>query len=458
MTTDFSSLSLRPELHEVLGELGFTTPTPIQAQALPPALAGRDLVGQARTGSGKTVAFGLALLQGLDTTERGARALVLTPTRELAEQVADELRRLARRIDNTRVATICGGARIGPQLHALEQGAQVVVGTPGRLLDHLRRGSLWLDDLQVVVLDEADRMLDMGFVDEVREVLSAAPAARQTLLFSATFPDGIRALSHDLQRDPLHLTVGEEAPPEAIAQQVLHCEADDRHALVVSLLAHHAPSAALLFCETREDCEALARTLAEAGAPSLVLHGGLEQRDRDDAWLQFSNGSARLLVATDVAARGLDLPGLPLVIVTELSPDPVAHLHRVGRTGRAGVEGLALTIVAGPAEARRLERLEAHIGEALPIADPPPSATSLADLTPTWQTLLLLSGKKDKLRKGDVLGALVKDVGLSPDEVGQIGLSAHRCAVAIARGRAREAHRHFQRGRIKNRRVRTVLL
>ncbi|MFK7926636.1 MAG: ATP-dependent RNA helicase DbpA [Myxococcota bacterium] len=454
----FSSLPLRPELLKAVADLGFVHLRPIQAAALPPALAGRDLVGQAQTGSGKTAAFALAVLNALDASHRGAQALILAPTRELAEQVSEDVRQLARRIPNTRVATVCGGARFADQQYALEQGAQVVVGTPGRVHDHLRRGTLVLDRLTHLVLDEADRMLDMGFIDEVQATIEHAPATRQTLLFSATFPPGIQDLSAQIQRDPVSISVGDEPAPNEVTQRVLRCEPGQRRERVIDLLATYSPSAALIFCETRSDCEAMGAALRNAGAPAMVLHGGLEQRDRDDAWLQFSNGSVRLLVATDVAARGLDLPGLPLVIVSELSPDPVAHLHRVGRTGRAGADGLAISVVVGPSENRRLQTLEDYLGSPLDAEPTPEQTSTLLGLKPAFQTLVLLSGKRDKLRKGDVLGALIKDAGLPPGAIGKIELTTRTCAVAIDRAHSEAALRHLQSGRVKNRRVRAMLL
>lgn len=456
---DFTAMPLRPELVQSVADLGFSTPTPIQAQALPAALRGRDVLARSPTGSGKTVAFGLAALQTLDAKTRGAQVLVLTPTRELAEQVSTQLRDLARRIPDTRTATVCGGSPIGPQREALEQGAHVIVGTPGRVHDHLRRGSLVLHGLRTLVLDEADRMLDMGFIDEVRELLRHAPRERQTLLFSATLPDEIRRLSAQIQQDPASVTIAQDGAPDEIRQRVLRCERGQRRERVADLLAHYNPAAALLFCETRKDCEAMARTLHELGAECLILHGGLEQRDRDDAWLQFRNGSARILIATDVAARGLDMQALPMVLVTQLSPDPIAHVHRIGRTGRAGEEGVAISVVvSGSSEERRLAAIEEHLGGALPIEEHPPIARSLSSLKPRFRTLVLLAGKRDKLRKGDVLGALIKDAGLPADAIGTIGLAARQCTVAIDRGHIDAAVDHLRRGRVKNRKIRAIVL
>ena len=452
----FSSLGLRPELIEATAHLGYAFMTPIQAQALPPILAGRDVVAQAKTGSGKTAAFGLGLLQALDRDALAVQALVLSPTRELAEQVAEALRQLAQRLANTRVLTLCGGRPVRSQQSALSQGVHVVVGTPGRVADHLQRGTLDLSELRTVVLDEADRMLDMGFVEEVSGILEQCPRPRQTLLFSATLPERIDLLSADTQVDPVAVRVESRVAAADLRQIVVRCPHRARYEAVARVLGHFAPSSALVFCETRQDVEGLWGFLAGLGASVRALHGGLEQRERDDVLVQFANGSARFLVATDVAARGLDIPALPMVVQAELARDPAVHIHRIGRTARAGERGLAVCVVAGDGEARRLAALEAVHGTLA-------KAPSLPTHRPTFQpsenrTLLLLAGRRDKLRKGDVVGALVKQGGLPPDAIGDIHLSARTCAVAIRREHATTALRSVRHGRIKKIRVRASLL
>ena len=449
-----SDLPLRPELLQALDGLGYTRCTPVQGRALPPMLEGRDVLVQAETGSGKTAAFGLALLQGT-APDRRTQALVLCPTRELAEQVAEELRRLASRLD-VQVTTLCGGRPLHPQVRALAGGAQVVVGTPGRVAKHLRKGSLELDALRVLVLDEADRMLDMGFAEEVLGIVERCPR-RQTLLVSATLPEGVRELTR-IQREPLVLRVSDRVDPGALRQRAYRCEPGGRKELLARLLAAERPATALVFCETRRDCEAIAAFLTGRGAVALALHGQLEQRERDDVLVQFANGSARVLVATNVAARGLDIPELPLVLVAELSPDPEVHLHRIGRTARAGATGLALSIVSGPRELERLHRIEAHLGETLERAPTPSGPASLQFLRPRYRTLLVLAGRKDKLRKGDVLGALVQSGGVPADAIGRIDLRERSCAVAVRGAYASQALKAVQSGRIKKKRVRATLL
>jgi ATP-independent RNA helicase DbpA len=458
MSLSFRTLDLRAELLEALDQMAYAEMTPIQAQALPPMLQGQDVTGQAKTGSGKTAAFGLALLHSVDPRVAATQGLVLCPTRELAEQVATELRRLAQRQANTRILTTCGGRPYRGQVEALRRGAHVVVGTPGRVGKHIRKQSLELDSLRVLVLDEADRMLDMGFIDQVEEIISECPEERQTLLFSATFPDEIAALSERVQRTPQRVTVETQVASSLLKQQVHMCEPGQRNQLIVDLLAELRPSTVLVFCETRGDCKKLSDFLCGRGAVSLALHGEMEQRARDDVLLQFSNGSASVLVATNLAARGLDIPSLPLVLIAELSHDADSHLHRIGRTGRAGEEGLAISIVAGPREQERLEHIEEQLGYRISLGREPRGGGGLGFLQPPNRTLLILSGRKDKIRKGDVLGSLIKDGGIPADAIGRIDLMPKVVAVAIAKEWCQQAANHLRTGRIKNKRVRVQLL
>ena len=458
MSLSFADLPLRPELLEAIQRIGYEEMTPIQAQALPFILDQKDVIGQAQTGSGKTAAFGLGLLQNVDNTVVTTQALVLCPTRELADQVAEALRRLAHRLPNTTVTSLCGGRASRPQQVALERGIHVVVGTPGRISDHIRRGNLDVSGLKTLVLDEADRMLDMGFVDEVSGIVDQCPADRQTLLFSATLPEAIETLSGATQREPTLIRVGPARSPADIVQHVVHCATNQRHNVVCSLLSLHQPDSALIFCHTRQDCETLAETLYRRGASVLALHGGMEQRDRAEVLLQFSNGSKRFLVATDVAARGLDIAELPMVIVAEIASDPEQHVHRVGRTGRAGAAGLAFSVVASDHEKRRLERVEAYIGTSIPVAETPQRPEQPTFVEAQYRTLLILSGRQQKIRKGDVLGALVKDGGIPPESIGSIDLQRSACSVAIDRAHAADAMRYLKTGRIKNGRVRARLL
>ena len=452
LATDFNQLPLPPAQLDNLAGLGYRSMTPIQARALPAALAGEDLIAQAKTGSGKTAAFAIALLSRLNPRFFGCQALILCPTRELSTQVAEEIRRLARYQDNIKVITLCGGQPIGPQIGSLEHGAQIVVGTPGRVADHLRKGTLNLDGVATVVLDEADRMLDMGFLEAVHGILDHTPATRQTLLFSATYPDDIQALSARVQTRPRRITVESRHDESAIRQRFLLCEAGDMVDGVLRVLGHHRPEAAVLFCNTREQVRELCDGLRAAGHQALALHGDLDQRERDQVLIRFKNGSAPLLVATDVAARGLDVDALPLVINAHLPRDLDVYVHRIGRTGRAGQEGLAVTLL-GERETFKLERLAADLEIS---ASPSPvddlGAPLLTPMKAANVTLCIAGGRKDKLRPGDILGALTGDAGLAGDDVGKIDILDQVAFVAVRRPAADRALKRLNDGRIKNRR------
>ena len=462
----FSSLPLPPALLQTLQQLGYAAMTPIQAATLPPALAGRDLIAQARTGSGKTAAYAIALLMRL--RPRGAeagppgpapvQALVLCPTRELAEQVSGELRRLARAEDNLKVLTLCGGAPMRPQLASLAHGAQVVVGTPGRLLDHLARGSLGLASLNTLVLDEADRMLDMGFHDDIAAVARHCPAQRQTLLFSATYPEGIAGLSAALMREPLQIRLEQAPAATQIRQRFYEVREDERLHAVGLLLDHYRPLGTLAFCNTKQQCRDLVAVLRGRGLAALELHGDLEQRERDQTLVCFANRSASVLVATDIAARGLDIAQLEAVINVEITPEPATHTHRIGRTGRVDAAGWAFSL-ASLDEMGRVGAIEQALGfvsDWHPLAELTPAAGE--PLQPPMRTLQILGGRKAKIRAGDVLGALTQDLGLAAAQVGRIDINDHATYVAVERGVAAQVLRRLASGRIKGRSVKARLL
>jgi ATP-independent RNA helicase DbpA len=454
----FTSLGLHAESIAALERISYTEMTPIQEESLPIMLFGLDVAGQAMTGSGKTAAFGLALLHNIDV-KAVVQAMVLCPTRELAEQVATEIRRLAQCHHNIRVVTLCGGKPNREQVQALEKGVQIVIGTPGRIGKHIRTGKLKLDALRVLVLDEADRMLDMGFMDEVDEIVDQCPKKRQTLLFSATFPEKIEELSDRVQTDPQIVRVQSLVKADKLQQLVFECSDKQRprHQLIANLLGEYRPETALIFCETRMACNNLSDFLNDHGALSLTLHGEMEQRDRDDVLLQFSNGSASVLVATNLAARGIDIPDLAFVLIAELSQIPEDHLHRIGRTGRAGKSGVALSLVA-PREGSRLELIEELLGSKIEEGTAPKVCSDLNFLRSPNRTVLILSGRRDKIRKGDVMGSLVKDAKIPAEAIGRIDLMSNACAVAIKQEYVQKAVKHFRNGRIKKKKVRVQLL
>ncbi len=457
--TDFASLSLRPALFDNLASLDYREMTPVQAQSLPAVLARRDVLAQARTGSGKTAAFGLGLLQQLDTKRFRVQSLVLCPTRELADQVASEIRKLARGLENTKVLTLCGGAPMGPQLGALEHGVHIVVGTPGRVEKHLNKGSLSLDALTGLVLDEADRMLDMGFEESINAILSFVPTRRQTLLFSATFPDHIEAMAGRILVDPVRVVVGETHDAASIEQFFFRIDKSvSRGDAVQRLLLQYRPASAVVFCITKQETRDLCEALRGHGFGALALHGDLDQRERDHTMIRFSNKSANVLVATDVAARGLDIDALDAVISAHFPRDFDDHTHRVGRTGRAGNKGIACTLYTDK-DTPRLAQLEAHLGQPL-VSLPLPDQRVINQPVdvPLMSTLQIDGGKKQKIRVGDILGALTGDGGIDGSCVGKIQVFDIRAYVAVERAVARMALNALRNGKIKGRSFKARLL
>lgn len=448
--SEFSSLNLSPALLENLTTLGYLQMTPIQAQSLPLVLDGKDLIAKAKTGSGKTAAFGLGLLSSLDVNRLEVQALVLCPTRELADQVATEIRRLARTLPNVKLVTLCGGTPTAPQSATLSFGAHIAVGTPGRILKHLEQGTLELDSLKTLVLDEADRMLDMGFGEDINRVISYAPRDRQTLLFSATYPEGIAQMSRGVQRNPVEVSVEALHEESAIEQKLYEVPTGQRLDALTWLLSHYQPSSCVVFCNTKRACNDVADHLAAKGFSALALNGDLEQRERDQVLVRFANGSATILVATDVAARGLDIKELGAVINYELTYDPEVHVHRIGRTGRAGQQGLALSLYQ-PNEAQRVNLIEEYQQAPMPLGDLDAIGRAIKPLAPQMVTLSIDAGRKTKVRAGDILGALTGEGGIAGADVGKIQISEQYSYVAVKQSVAKAALKRLQEGKIKGR-------
>src|SRR6201991_4278214 len=457
-STSFSTLQLSPAALANLAQLGYVDMTPIQAASLPLALAGHDLIAQAKTGSGKTAAFALALLARLDARTFDVQAMVLCPTRELADQVAQEIRRLARAEENIKVLTLCGGTPMRPQTASLEHGAHIVVGTPGRIMDHLERGSLPLQALNTLVLDEADRMLDMGFFDDIATVARQCPKERQTLLFSATYPEGIAKLSQQFLRNPKQVTLEERHDNSKIRQRFYEVTEDERLHTVGMLLDHYRPVSTLAFCNTKQQCRDLLDVLRAQGVHALALHGELDQRERDQVLIKFANRSCSVLVATDVAARGLDIAQLEAVINVDVTPDPEVHVHRIGRTGRADQDGWALSLASMNEMGRvgSIEKAQRREVEWRPLSEL--TRTSSEHLLPPMETLQILGGRKEKIRPGDVLGALTGDAGFSATQIGKINVTEFSTYVAVERCIAREALRKLNAGKLKGKKVKVRLM
>lgn len=451
--TDFASLPLAPELLAVIQELGYEKMTAIQAKSLPVLLAGRDLVGQAQTGSGKTLAFALPILQKLSHDEKAVQALILCPSRELATQVVGEFRKLGRRQDGVQVVALTGGVPSAPQAQALENGAQIAVGTPGRILDLIQKRRLDLSGLKTLVLDEADRMFDMGFELEVQAILKTIPPARQTLFFSATYPESIELLSKRHQKNPLFISVeGAKDSPPPIEQFVYEAEREDKMQVLLRVLQQHPANTAIVFCNMKASVAELAEKFEELKISCGSLHGDLDQRERDRVMAAFRNGSQRILFATDVAARGLDIENLELVVNYDLPLQPEVYVHRIGRTGRAGRAGVAVSL-ATPRDGLKVLEFERLTGQKVqrPVLGFKKQFGLPKELRESvMKTLSISGGRKDKLRPGDILGALTGEAGgLKASDIGKIEVQDTISFVAINSQVVETAFDRLREGRIK---------
>ena len=429
--------------------------TPIQALSLPAILDGKDVIGQGKTGSGKTAAFGLGLLHKLNVKSYKVQSIVLCPTRELADQVSVEIRNLARAIHNIKILTLCGGAPFGPQIGSLEHGAHIVVGTPGRIEEHLRKKTLKLDHVEMLVLDEADRMLDMGFQDAIDDIVEKIPDNRQTLLFSATYPQEIEDIAMRVMNNPVVVNAPSTDEESTIKQYFYQINTDDErmNALRI-LLAKHKSESTLVFCNTKLDTQDVADELVHYGFYALAIHGDLDQRERDQALIRFSNKSVSVLVATDVAARGLDIDALDLVVNFNVAHDPEVHVHRIGRTGRAGRSGIAATLF-NDKETRKLDALEIDV-----TADELPSDSYLDKpiKRPEMTTLKIDGGKKQKLRPGDIVGGLTGKDGIPGTAIGKITVSSNWSYVAVESGLVKAALTKIQNDKLKGKTFRVRIL
>ncbi|MDX1676372.1 ATP-dependent RNA helicase DbpA [Arsukibacterium sp.] len=450
----FSQLPLPASLLACLTSLEYHQMTAVQAQSLPAILDGKDVIAQAKTGSGKTAAFALGLLAKLDVKRFRIQSLILCPTRELAEQVAAETRKLARHIHNIKVLTLCGGVPTRSQIVSLEHGAHIIVGTPGRVLDHLQQQRLDLTHLTTLVLDEADRMLEMGFADTLNAILADIPSARQTLLFSATFDHAVRQIAAGIMQTPVTITVESGHSQTSIEQYFYQLDGLSRADAVNLLLHQFRPVSTVVFCNTKRETQQLADTLQHQGISVIALHGDLEQREREHALLKFSNNSVSVLVATDVAARGLDIDKLDLVINYQLAHDVATHIHRIGRTGRAGHSGIACSLLS-PDDGHKLSALASELGDEI-TAEPLPAHTALGQklAEPAMQTLQIDGGKKHKLRPGDIVGALTAGQQLTFADIGKIQVLDTVAFVAVSRKQAKLALALLNEGKMKGKKYR----
>ncbi|UCN00244.1 ATP-dependent RNA helicase DbpA [Sulfurimonas sp. SWIR-19] len=443
----FTTLPLSSQMLQTIESLGYTQMTAIQAQALPAVLEGRDVIAQAKTGSGKTAAFGIGLLHHLDVKKFRVQSLVLCPTRELADQVAKELRRLARFQHNIKILMLTGGESFGRQLGSLEHQAHVIVGTPGRVLKHLNKESLELSNLKTLVLDEADRMLDMGFIEEIESVLAFVPKERQRLLFSATFDDEILDISKKLQNNALHVKTTEKETENKITQEFYKTE--NKVDTLIKIFSSYKPKNVIVFTNTKLEAKELAESLVKNKIDALAIHGDLEQYERNDVLVQFANKSCPVLVATDVAARGLDIKELSMVVNYDLPHGLETYTHRIGRTARAGAEGIAITLYSDK-EAEKIQEYKEDANRNFLDVSVLKKEQGF-EMKPEFVTLVIEGGKKDKIRAGDILGALTGEAGLQGKSIGKIDLYDRQSYVAIENRLIDEAHKKLKNGKIKNR-------
>lgn len=449
---------LSKEMADNLKKLGYSSFTPIQEMVLPHTLSGKDVIAQAKTGSGKTAAFGIGIIERLKLKEHGVQALIMCPTRELAEQVTQQIRLLARAKSNVKVLLLCGGHSFGYQLSSLKHEAHIIVGTPGRILKHLKKETLKIDKLKTLVLDEADRLLDMGFIEDIEEIISHSPKSRETLLFSATFSDDIKRISNRFQKDPIEIKAPSIHESTAIEQHFYQVESSQKIEATLALLAHYKPASAIIFTNLKAEATRVADELFYKGVDAIEIHGDMEQLDRTQTLIQFANSSATVLVATDVAARGLDIKGVESVVNYDMPRDKESYIHRIGRVGRAGESGLAISLVT--------QRDRDIIEDIESIDDLQIDTKSLGSLKSvenftmrgSHKTICIYAGRKDKLRAGDILGALAKDGGFNGKDIGKIDIGDRRSYVAIKKDISKKVLNFLQSAKVKNRKLKVDLV
>ena len=451
--SSFNTVHNIPEpLLETLKILNFTTMSEIQEKAINPILEGKDILAQSKTGSGKTLAFGIPSVMLTDTNNNKPQTLIITPTRELAEQIAVELRKVAAYKANLKILTLYGGVPLRAQADSLAKGAHILIGTPGRIQDHLAKETLVLDSINTLVLDEADRMLDMGFYDEIIKIGSNMPKTKQTLLFSATFPEKIEKLAKALLKQPLSIKVDTVLEENKIHELVY--ETADKFKTLTALIQSYKPESLLIFCNTKAEVISLADRLHSKGHSVTDIHGDLDQRERNEAVLLFSNGSKRILVATDVASRGLDIKDIELVINYDLPFDKEVYTHRIGRTGRADASGTALSLY-GPNDSEKCAYVtsQASTGH---MKDLRVDATF--KMVSLYDTLGINGGKKTKLRAGDILGTLCKEIGIDNTMIGKITITDTLSYVALHHTVIDKVYKAFKKVKIKKKKYVTWIM
>ena len=418
--------------------------------ALPHTLENKDLIAKAKTGSGKTATFGITLINKLNVKRFRIQSMVLCPTRELADQVAKELRDIAKCTHNVKITTLCGGMAYKPQVHSLSHQAHIIVGTPGRILKHLQENSFKADEIESLVLDEADRMLDMGFNEDINSIIHFLPKDRQTLLFSATYPDNINQLSNNIMDNPVTVEIDTSHQKSTINQIFYKATNEkDKTDSVLKILDNLKPKSTVIFCNTKIACKELSNELERFGLNVLLLNSDLEQRDRTECLILFANKSYPILIATDVASRGLDIDDLDLVINFDLPSDLEVYTHRIGRTARAGKSGNAISLI-GNSDDNNFIELQEYRDETFELKSLKDKKINYKlELPSIWKTLYINGGKKAKVRAGDILGALTRDIGLDKDEVGKIDILPYCSYVTIKNNSFNKALDGLSNGKIK---------
>lgn len=455
MNNNFETLTnINPDLLSTILKFGFPSMTEIQANTLPSTLLGNDMIAKAKTGSGKTLAFGIPILNKLNTANFAIQTIILAPTRELANQISDELKLLAKFKHNIKILTLCGGVPYGPQVHSLSHRAHIIVGTPGRILKHLKEDNFSPNQINTLVLDEADRMLDMGFFEDINLIIDYLPKERQTMLFSATYPPNIEKLSRNIMINPVIVEAQSVHEEEKISQVFYKSDIEHKKENLLKILDFYQPNSAIIFCNMKIDCDNLAIELEKYDIFALVLHSDLEQKDRDETITLFSNKSYKILIATDVASRGLDIDDVELVLNYSLPKDLEVYTHRIGRTARAGKTGHAVSFVEN-SDISIFEDLTYDTHNTLENVDFKESTQY--DDTPLFKTIFINGGKKQKLSRGDILGALTAGLGFDKNQIGKIDIKDNCSYVALDPKIAKRVRDGLETNKIKGRLYRVYL-
>lgn len=444
---DFNKLDLNKDILKNLEDLKFTQMTEIQKMSLPYALQKKDIIAQAKTGSGKTLAFCLPILQNLNVKQFDIQAILLAPTRELANQISSQMIKLARFTHNVKILTLCGGMPYKPQVHSLGHKAHIIIGTPGRILKHLEDDNLSTTLISTLVLDEADRMLDMGFSEDIHKIIKYLPKKRQTLLFSATYPENIDNLSNEITNDAINIEVISKEEKPDIKEVFYEVSENQKDEIIFNILGDEKKSSTIIFCNTKIACNNLANKLENLGIDVLVLHSDMDQKQRNETLILFSNKSFLVLIASDVASRGIDVKDVEMVLNYDLPFDLEVYTHRIGRTARAGKSGLCISLV-NEDSLQLFDELNENNNYTLDQISKINRDCKFNLLAP-YQTLFINSGKKHKLRAGDILGALTAGLGLDKNDVGKIDILDLCSFVAIKNNKAKKVCDDLNHTKIK---------